>query len=187
MQESNIKNISEQLLDKIISVAYGDAGLFDKITVWIKAKTDPEVKNLLNEYSVTAESIHRLSQEDLPAEIENAIRKKVGVTNNREKPQSQLSYAFISFFAKPAYPAAAIGLIVAVIISFMLFKQPAASHTYTKAEIELAQKQLEKSFAIIGKVFEDTEKQLDDEVLSKRVSKPLSKELKFLNDYFIGG
>ncbi len=69
----------------------------------------------------------------------------------------------------------------------MLFYKPQPKPKYTKAEIELAQKQFEHSLAIVGKVFQDAEEKLDTEVISKHVSKPLNKGLDFLNDYLIGG
>ena len=54
MQEKKSNKIDEKLLDKIIAVAYSDAGLYDRIIVWVKSKNNPEIKGLLDEYKLTA-------------------------------------------------------------------------------------------------------------------------------------
>ncbi len=38
MQENISNKIDEKLLDKIIAVAYGDAGLYDRLVVWMNAR-----------------------------------------------------------------------------------------------------------------------------------------------------
>ena len=73
------------------------------------------------------------------------------------------------------------------IISFFLFRQPATTYKYSKAEIELAQQQLGESVAIVSKVFTKAEQKLDKEILNKHVSKQLNKGLNLVNEYLIGG
>ena len=58
MRENISNNIDEKLLDKIIAVAYSDAALYDRLVVWLNSKSDPEIKKLLDEYKLTAASVH---------------------------------------------------------------------------------------------------------------------------------
>ena len=187
MQDKKEAKIEEDLLNKIISVAYNDAGLYDRFVVWIKAKKDPEVKNLLDEYSLTANSVHNIKPEEVSFNLYERLQDKMSLQLGHQDVTSKLSYAFYSFFAKPVYTAASIAVILIAVVTFILFNSQEVKHTYTKAEIELAQKQFEQSIAIIGKAFNDAEKKLDEDVMTKHVSKPLNKSLNFLNDYLIGG
>jgi hypothetical protein len=183
MQENISNNIDEKLLDKIIAVAYGDAGLYDRMVVWIISKREPEIEKLLAEYKLTAKSVHQLVETELPESSLSSVRQRTA-----GKSQNDFIGSIIySFASKPLLSASTVGIIIVVIVSVLFFYNPPPEHKYTKAEIELAQQQLGESLAIVNKVFQNTEMKLDVEVLSKHVSKPLNKGLIYLNDYLIGG
>jgi len=188
MQEKISDRIDEKLLDKIIAVAYKDAGLYDRLIVWMNARKDQEIKRILNEYKLTASSVHSLDEEKLPDANLKDVYHKIG-QREKSEPAVPFIHSFIhSFdFSKPLVSSAAIGLIIIAVASVLLFHNPQPEQKYSRAEIELAQKQFEHSLAIVGKVFQDAEEKLDTEVISKHVSKPLNKGLDFLNDYLIGG
>ncbi len=44
MQDKKLNDISEEILDKIIAVAYKDASLKERISIYFLAKKNPEVK-----------------------------------------------------------------------------------------------------------------------------------------------
>jgi hypothetical protein len=184
MQEKSSNKIDEILLDKIITVAYNDAGLYDRLVVWMKSKNNPEIKNLLDEYRLTASAIHSLDEKKLSEANLESVYYKIG-QRGKSKPVGPFVQSFI--FSKPLVSSAAIGLIIITIVSVLLFYYPQPEQKYTKAEIELAQKQLGESLEIVNRVFHHTEKKLAAEVMQKHVSKPLNKGLNFLNDYLIGG
>jgi hypothetical protein len=183
MQENISNKIDEKLLDKIVAVAYGDAGLYDRLIVWMNARRDPEIEKLLAEYRLTTKSVHQLIETELPESTLNYVRQRTIA-----KPKNDFFSSIIySFASKPLLSASTAGIIIVVIVSVLFFYNPPPEHNYTKAEIELAQQQLGESLAIVNKVFQNTEKKIDMEVLSKHVSKPLNKGLIYLNDYLIGG
>ncbi|MFC2094614.1 hypothetical protein ACFLSH_03195 [Bacteroidota bacterium] len=184
MQENISNKIDEKLLDKIIAVAYNDAGMYDRIVVWINARRNPEIEKILNDYKLTASSLHSLEEKKLPEANLKSVYHKIG---RRENPKPGVPFIHSFIFSKPLVSYAAVGIIIVAIVSVLLFYNPQPEHNYTKAEIELAQQQLGESLAIVNKVFQNTEKTLDAEVLSKHVSKPLNKGLIYLNDYLIGG
>ncbi len=188
MRENISNKIDEKLLDKIIAVAYGDAGLYDRLIVWMNVRRDPEIKKLMDEYKLTASSVHSLDEKKLPEVNLKSVYHKIG-QREETKPTVPFIHSFINAFnfSKPLVSSAAIGVILITIVSALLFYNPQPEQKYTKAEIELAQQQLGESLAIVNKVFQNTEKTLDAEVISKHVSKPLNKGLIYLNDYLIGG
>ncbi|MFB3057163.1 MAG: hypothetical protein ACE1ZQ_08390, partial [Ignavibacteriaceae bacterium] len=168
--------------------AYSDAGLYDRMVVWINARRDSEIKKLMDEYKLTASSVHSLDEKKLPETNLKSVYNKIG-QEEKTKPAVPFFYSFIhSFnFSKPLVSSAAIGFIIITIVSVLLFYNPSPEQKYTKAEIELAQQQLGKSLAIVNKVFYQTGKKIDAEVITKYVSKPLNKGLNLINDYLIGG
>lgn len=184
MEEMKTLHLKQELIDKIIHVAYGDASIFDKIAVYWNVLRNDAAKNLLAEYKRTATSIHTISREEIPDYIIESARGLTKTTNNSE---NLLSKFYFTFYSKPVLSASIITIIILGVVSILLLKQPQRSHQYSNTEIELAQKQLGESLAIVNKVFQNTEKTLDAEVISKHVSKPLSKGLIYLNDYLIGG
>ena len=184
MRENISNKIDEKLLDKIIAVAYGDAGLYDRLVVWMKARRNPEIEKLMDVYRLTAYSVHSLDEKKLPEANLKSVYHKIG---QREKTKPAVPFIHSISFSKPLVPSAVIGIFIIIIVSVLFLYNPQPEQKYTKAEIELAQEQLGESLAIVNKVFQNTEKTLDAEVISKHVSKPLNKGLIYLNDYLIGG
>lgn len=75
--------INEKLLNRIISVAYGDANIVDKIKINVLALRNPEIKRLLAEYKITARSIGNLEKEDCPDEILENIKINTGIKEKK--------------------------------------------------------------------------------------------------------
>ena len=147
---NNSNNINQKLIDKIISVAYGDANITERIIVNWKASRNDEVRILLEEYKSTANSVHNITKEELPEHVIESVKQRIELESESENLISKIYFAL---FSKPFFSAAVVSVFVLAIISFILFRQPAAVHKYSNAEIELAQQQLEDSFIIISKVF----------------------------------
>ncbi len=184
MQKNNSNKIEESLLDKIIAVAYNDAGWIDRIIIHRMAKKDTLVKQLLNEYRLTADSIHKIKETALPARISNTVKSKLGVEVKR-KPVGSFIYARL--FARPILSTGVAGLLIITIAGILYFNKPAAEYTYTSVELELAQKQLQESIAIVNKVFRRAETELDTEVMQLHVGKQVNKSFNLLNDLLLGG
>ena len=183
MQEKKSLIIDEKLLEKVISVAYGDAGWLEKFVVNRKAKGNPEIEAMLDQYRTTAGSVHRLKDEDLADSIVNSVFER---TSKSYHKNSFGSFIYSRFFARPILSAGTIGIVVLIVFA-LLFFQPKEEIRYTKDEIELAQKQLQESISIVNKVFRKAGHQLDTNVLPNHVDKHLNKGLYIINDYLIGG
>ena len=57
MSYKKSSKISEEFLNKIISVAYKDAKIFDKAVVYYLAFRNSEIKKLLNDFKKTAAEV----------------------------------------------------------------------------------------------------------------------------------
>jgi hypothetical protein len=174
MQNKKFNNIDENILDKIISVAYKDASLKDRINVYFLARNDPEVKRLLNEYRETAGNVKKVPLEECPDSVITSLKIKTG----KEKK---------SFIIKPAYAFAIIVLFVSALVFVFLNQKKEKEPVYTKAEVAQAEMQVKTSLAIINKVFRKTENLLDDDILPERVGKPVQKSFSIINQVLIGG
>ena len=100
---------------------------------------------------------------------------------------SGLYYIISLIFGKKAIPAITLVAISIAIVSFILFRDPTPTPKYSKAEIELAEKQFRESIAIVGKIFEKAEKDFGNEILNKQVNKNLSRGYFLVNNILIGG
>ena len=74
-----------------------------------------------------------------------------------------------------------------LIVSFFVFRTPAPANKYSKAEIELAEKQFRQSMAIVGEAFKNAENSFSHEVLTKQVNKNLNRGSYLVNNILTGG
>jgi hypothetical protein len=177
------KNPDNNLIEKIIKAAYGDATIFEKISVYFLNLKNKAAKNLFNEYRSTTTAVQKLKQDEAPSSI---VEKAKAITNQKEKSKKLLPYILLTLYER-RIPAAAFGLILLATISFLIFREPASIQKYSKAEIELAQKQLDESLAIVAKVFRKAEIKVNEDILTTKVSKQLNKGLTIVSDYVTGG
>jgi len=187
MQKKESNNLDQKLIDKIIKVAYGDAGIVDRIYVNFKSSLDQKIKELLKEYKHTVNAVHTLKQENAPDHIIESVKNYTIGKEQKESLSSRFSSALFMLFGKKAIPVTALGIVLILIVSFFVFREPAPARKYSKAEIELAEKQFEQSLAIVGKAFENAEKKFSDEVLSKQVNKNLNRGYYLVNNILTGG
>ncbi len=187
MQKKPSNKIEIELVDKIISVAYGDASIIDKIVVIWKAVSDENVKNILEEYRATADKVRKLQNLNLPDYVIENVSKKISSQKTEEGIFAKISFSSFTIFSRKAIPLTASGIIVIAIISFLIFNKSTPTHQYTKAEIELAENQLKQSLAIVGKVFTKAEKNFSEDILNKQLNKKLSKGYYLVNNILTGG
>ena len=185
MKESN--KLDRSLIDKIIRVTYGDAGILEWLHISLKSLTNNEIKSLLEEYRHTANVVHKLKQEEVPEQITERIKSITGGTIKSESLTTKISYAIFSIFSNKAIPATVVGILIIVIVSIFLLKEPSPTHKYSKAEIELAQKQFQISLAIVGRTFQKAEKSFSEEILKNQINKNLNRGYYLVNNILIGG
>ncbi len=185
MKPKKSYNIDENMMNKIINVSYGDYSLFDKIDVYTKAMFNPEIKKVLSEYKNTANAVHSIELEECPAEILETVKKVSGIKEVKEK--SFFFDLYTVFFARPIFSTAAATVILIAILLSILIDRPEISRSYSQQEIDMANKQVRESLAIVGNIFNKTQTTIKKEILTTRVAKPFKEGINIVNDLFSEG
>jgi hypothetical protein len=177
-------NIDEKLLNRIISVAYGDANLIDKIRIYYLASRNAEINRLLVEYKITAKAIGNLEQKNCPDEILENV--KINTGTSRQGLYSPVIKFLDSLIYKPLFSTALILILVGGTALFILFNDINKSQ-YSKMQIQLAEKQVKQSLVLVNKIFNRTTNKLENDILKKQVAKPVHEGVATINELFRGG
>src|SRR4030043_1996476 len=150
MKNKKLCNIDEDMINKIISVAYNDAKLFDKIFIYRLAKHDERVKNLLNSYKSTASEVHKINEKKLPLEVLRLIRSK-------NTPSVEIKNTFFAdlltiAFARPIASALAAVILITALAVAIVQNRP-VKYQYSQAELKLGDQKARQALAIVGKIF----------------------------------
>ncbi len=177
-------DISEKLLNRIISVAYGDANLKDKIQIYFLASRNKEINRLLVEYKITTMAIGNLGKNDCPDEILENVKISTGITENGLFPPvieflNKLIY-------KPLLTTAVVLILVGGIVLFMLFNDMNRDQ-YSEKQVRLAEKQVKQSLVLVNKIFNRTTNKLENDILKEQVAKPVHEGVSAINELFRGG
>jgi hypothetical protein len=176
--------MEEKLLNRIISVAYNDASLLEKVRIYKLAEKNKKVKAVLTEYKKAAKITHSFDLDYCPDEIIDSVTSGSNINQPKEKSLFFDLYSFI--FRQPAVSAAILSVIILALVSTFVFQRPEIHNQYTKGEIETADKQVKHSLALIAGVFKKTTTTVEKDVLTERVSKPIWESLILVNDYLQG-
>ncbi|MEJ2614775.1 MAG: hypothetical protein P8Z35_07450 [Ignavibacteriaceae bacterium] len=177
-------DVDEKLLNRIISVAYGDANLIDKIRIYFLASRSKEINRLLVEYKVTARSISNLETNECPDKIIDNVKISTGFN------EQGLFFPVLEFLNKliykPLLTTAVVLILVAGITIFMLFNDINKSQ-YSEKQVQLAEKQVKQSLVLVNKIFNRTTNTLENDILKKQVAKPVHEGVATINELFRGG
>lgn len=168
-----IKKISEEYLDKIIFVAYGDAGILDRMKIYFDAKRNPDIKKILAEYRETAKGVHWIKPAEYPGRLP---------VIKQQKNIRLLNYLDI-FFKRPALSMTIVILLTAGVAGYYIINNNSTTNGYSKQELMVADRQAKESFAIVASIFNETENRLKNEVINKKVNGPINKSLTIINTY----
>ncbi|MFZ0455891.1 MAG: hypothetical protein WAM24_19240 [Ignavibacteriaceae bacterium] len=177
-------NIDEKLLNRIISVAYGDANLIDKIRIYYLASGNKEINRLLVEYKINALAIGNLEKSECPDEIIENVKVNTGF---EEKGLFSPVIRFLySLMYKPLFTTAVILILVAGVTIFMLFNN-INRNQYSERQVQLAEKQVKQSLVLVNKIFNRTSSKLENDILKEQVARPVHEGVATINELFRGG
>jgi len=186
MNRKKYFELNEELHTKIISVAYGESSLAEKIQVLRAASKNKTIRDLLNSYTQTANAAKQIREEECPEEIlnNNAEIQKI-ISSNRNSRFMQDLYSIL--FARPLVSAVASFVIVAAIVVSLIVNKPIQySYKYSNAEIVNADQKARLALLIIGKIFKDTQTNLQNEILRDMVAKPINNGIGIVNNILEG-
>ncbi len=181
MKKSN--QIEENLLNRIIKVAYGEGNLYDRAAVNYLAKKNPEIKRLLEEYRMTSSVLDKIKNEACPDEVIEKAYGRITAENDADVLGPRW---FDIILNKPLISAAAAVLIIGMFSLYIIERQEPKPQ-YSAVQVKHAEMQVKESLAIIDRVFQSTQRTLEYDVLKKRVSPPLNEGIKVVNNLFKGG
>ena len=169
----SIKEIPEQYLNKIISVAYGDASFWDKIKIYFDALRNTAVKEILYEYKETSKQVHMISYEEYHGEIPVKFSNTTAwIFNN-----------LYIFFKRPIISTAMVLMIIGGAVGYLIINSGHSSPKYTKQELRIADQQAKESFALVASIFDRTKNELKNKIFNEKVNKPINKGLTIVYKY----
>jgi len=186
MKQKKSSKITEELLNKIISVAYNDASYLNKIRSYRAAAKDPRVLEILNSYKETANKIKQIKEEACPDGLLKSINHEVILT--KKSRRTFLSDLFAIIYRRPIISAAATLILIIAIITALIINKPVEyhNHYYSQMEIIKADKEAHYALEIVGKVFNRTNSTLQKEILNEKISKPIRESIGLVNNLFKG-
>lgn len=181
MKDKKFFEISAELMDRIISAAYSDAGFFEKLKIHKLAEEQPEVRELLDEYRNTAKSVHSIKPDECPETVVNSIKAVPKIEN---KPSSFLFDIYTVVFSRLAVSAIAVVILAAIVVISVSIDN-GSYNGYTRAEIEQANLQTRQALALVSNIFSKTGNSLKNNILRNKVSKPINNGMSTVNNLFI--
>lgn len=184
------KNIDPGVKDLIINTAYGSAGYWEKLKAKRLISSNPELKELFNEYKQTADSVHSLNKEVMP---DSVLHNAETITETRlsKKENSFLDDLISVFYAKPQVTFIATAVVMGMLIFAVFTKNNNAidydSIPYTKQEVERANRQAKQALMLVSQVLNTTSSTVTEQIIPNRVVKPINESFEYINNLFKEG
>lgn len=178
MKPTKSFEINDKMKDRIISVAYNDANVFKKATVYFASLFKKDIKSELESYRRTARLVHSLGEETCPDKIFADSK-----TKNLPAPGAGQSFTadLLSLFLnKPIASALTTLALVLIIVATIVFNRP-TERKYSDHELKLADKQAKYALQLIGTIMGEAQQTLKNEILTDRVARPISEGLEIVN------
>lgn len=179
-------DLTEELHNKIISAAYGDAGFFDKIRVLRAIAKNPEAKKLYASYMLTAAEVKQIREENFTSDF---VTRLAGENVPAIKHNRSMMFDFLSvLFARPVISFATALILIASIVYTLTFNKPVPIN-YNKvneAEVLRAEEQAKYALAIVDNIFQKANQTLQNEILNEKVTKPIKESVGIVNNILKG-
>jgi hypothetical protein len=177
--------MNEKTADKIISVAYGDASLIDRISVGILIMQDKEALELYKEYKRTAAEVHDTASEEFPDSSLDKVYSETGVKKERRRG---ISFdVFSVFISRPLIASASVVLLAGLLVVTMFIKTREPEAVYSQKEIELAEAQTSQVFKVINDAFENAGRIVKENILKENVAKPMNESVEKISNIISKG
>ena len=174
------KHIEDKYLDKIIRVAYGEGNIFERFSVYYRSGKNPEIKKIFEEYRETAMALEDMKNENCPDEL---VKK----TESNIFGNARISLRIPAIiFSRPVLSTAAAAAAV-ILFSLIVLETQKPQPQYSGTQVKQAEVQVKETLAIIDRVFQNTRRTIEDDVLKKKVTPPIREGVNVVNNLFKGG
>ena len=176
MNYKKSSEISDEMHDRIISVAYGNASFLEKRRIEKLASKNKIIRELLDEYKTTADVVHSIP----PIKYDGKL--KIKTIPDSEK--SILDDIYQILIENQLVTAAATFLIVFT-ISFSIFNNSKVTYDgYTFSEVKRANLESKQAFQIVNQIFRKTKDKLKNDILIKEIGKPIKDGINTVDKLF---
>ena len=183
MKRKRIFDLTDEQKDKIISAAYGNGSLSDRLIVRRLIFSNEDAEKLYLSYKQTASEVKQIAGEECPSDILKTVQYET--KRALENKGSFLSDLYSAVFSRPIVSAVTTVVLIASIVIALIVNRP-VQYNYTQAQIIDADRQAREAFLIVGKILKETHATLQNDVLGERVSKPLNQSIRIANKLFEG-
>ena len=168
MDPDRLTDLPDEMVARVVSVAYGDAGLWDRWVVGREARRNPIVRDLLEAHRGVADAVRHAPRPRIPKEVverawDEIVRQEPRVVRTPVTSMRVL-------YASAATLAAAFCFLLVLQVTRPSSVQP---ETYSRAEIEEARRQLEEAFALVNQSVAKAGLTINHEVLVPNVVRPI--------------
>lgn len=167
--------ISEELQNRIISVAYGNASFLEKRRIEKLASQNEEINKLLVEYRNTANAVKTIKKEEYSGELK---------IKTIEPSRTILEDIYLVLIGKPAVLVISTALIIFAITFSLFNNQELTYEGFSIAEVQKASIETKQALQIVNNIFSKTEDKIKYDILTKEVSKPINAGMSTVNKLF---
>ncbi len=183
MTQNKSSHIPENLYNKIVSVAYGDGSLWDKLKIFYLVTTNLAARKVFFEFRNTAKAVHDIEEDVLPAEILKKVEQKT--TGLKDLENSFVTDLFSLLTARPMISTVTAAVVV-ITITITMFIGKNNNVTYSVDEIRKADKDARYALSVVNKIFAQSSITIKEDVLKNQVSQPINNGINFLNNLLKG-
>ena len=175
MNYTKSSKISEELHNRIISVAYGSASFLEKRRIEKLASKNEDINQLLIEYRSTANAVHAIKKEEYRGELK---------IKTIDPGRTILDDIYFVLIGKPVILVVSTALIIFA-ITFSLFNNKELTYEgFSIAEVQRANLETKQALLIVNNIFSKTENKIKYDILTKEVSKPINEGMSTVNKLF---
>lgn len=168
--------ISEHLLNRIISVAYGNASFIEKYKISRLASKDESINEILVQYRETAKAVHSIPKEEYDG---TRFVKPISVSR-----KSIFDDIYLIVIGKPVVSMVASILLIVAITFAVINNRELKYDNYSVAEVERANLETKQALIIVNKIFSKTGSLIKYDILGNEVSKPIKNGMNTVNKLF---
>jgi hypothetical protein len=167
--------ISEELQNRIISVAYGSASFLEKRRIEKLTSKNEAINQLLVEYKSTANAVQSIKKEEYRGELK---------IKTIEPSRTILDDIYFVLIGKPAILVASTVLIIFAITFSLFNNQELTYEGFSIAEVQKANLETKQALLFVNSIFTKTENKIKYDILTKEVSKPINEGMNTVNKLF---
>ncbi len=177
-------NIEEDLLDKIVLTAYGDADPKVSKEVFELIEKNESAKKAYYDFKRTAHQVKQIKTENCPDYLIKKVEEKIHFKKIEKNSLTQ--NLIFSFFSNPAKSFLVSAMLIAIVV-FGIFFGEQKQQNFDYAQARQAEFQAKDALAKVGNILNKTQSVLINDIIPQKVSEPFNESFKVINNLIKSG